>query len=76
MVGSGEKHATVKLYWVFAVILCIVTFLEWICFKIDSIRENTLLIVPLLSAMSIVKFCMVCGWYMHLRYDDKILLKI
>jgi hypothetical protein len=29
-----------------------------------------------LLAMSLVKFVMVCGWYMHLRFDNKMLTQI
>lgn len=70
-------HASVGLYWIFAVILCVITFCEWLIFKQ---RENfgisnTVLIAALLT-LSLVKFAMVCGWYMHLRYDNKILTKI
>jgi uncharacterized protein (DUF486 family) len=29
-----------------------------------------------LLLLSLVKFVMVCGWYMHLRFDSKVLTKI
>jgi cytochrome c oxidase subunit 4 len=76
--GAGDHaHAGPKLYWIFAVILCVITFLEWIVFKEKDEWgiSNTVLIYSLL-AMSVVKFVMVCGWYMHLRFDNKILTKI
>ncbi len=84
--GSGHNshshheehaHAGPKLYWIFAVILCAITFCEWIIFKKKDEWgvSNTVLIYSLLI-MSLVKFVMVCGWYMHLRFDNKMLTKI
>lgn len=73
--AHGEKeHASVTLYVVFAVILCVITFLEWWIFKHrESIGMSHTVMVISLVAMSLVKFAMVCGWYMHLRYDNKVL---
>jgi heme/copper-type cytochrome/quinol oxidase subunit 4 len=77
--GHHEEHAHAgpKLYWIFAVILCVITFFEWIIFKKKEEWgvSNQVLIWSLL-AMSLIKFVMVCGWYMHLRFDNKMLTKI
>jgi cytochrome c oxidase subunit IV len=69
--GHGEKgHASVKLYWVFCVILCCITGLEWAIFKSkDSLGLTNGVMVPLMLALSFIKFTMVVGWYMHLRFD-------
>jgi cytochrome bd-type quinol oxidase subunit 2 len=71
--GHGEKaHASVTLYVVFAVILCVITYLEWWIFKHrESAGISHQAMVIALIIMSLVKFAMVCGWYMHLRYDHK-----
>jgi len=73
---ATEKHAGsgTRLYWVFCIILSVLTALEWAIFEY---REQwgigkTLLVVSL-SVFSIVKFTMVVGWYMHLRYDPRLL---
>lgn len=71
----SEKHASVKLYWIICVVLCAITFLEWGIFQIESIKSNGMVMIPALALMSIVKFILVCGWYMHLRYDHPFLLK-
>lgn len=71
-----EKHASVKTYWILAVILCVITFVEWVIFKIETVRTNAAFMIPVLSGLSIAKFIMVCGWYMHLRYDHGILWKV
>lgn len=73
--GHGEHaHAGPKLYWIFAVILCVITFFEWLIFekREDWGISNPVLVVGLL-VLSIIKFVMVCGWYMHLRFDNKML---
>ena len=74
--SGDQNHATVGLYWKFAVVLCLITFMEWGVFKHEGFRSNAKLMVPILIGLSIVKFTMVCGWYMHLRYDSSILTKI
>ena len=76
MVHSEEKHASVKTYVILAVVLCLITFVEWVIFKIDSLRTNASFMLPVLSVLSLAKFTMVCGWYMHLRYDHKMLMKV
>jgi cytochrome bd-type quinol oxidase subunit 2 len=74
---DDHAHAGPKLYWIFAVILCAITFLEWIIFekRVEWGIGNTALVVGLIL-LSLIKFVMVCGWYMHLRFDNKILTKI
>jgi cytochrome c oxidase subunit 4 len=72
---AAEKHASVKLYWIFCLVLCVMTFIEWGLFKVESLRSNSFFMLPTLLGLSVIKFVMVCGWYMHLRYDHKILTK-
>lgn len=63
-------HGGPMLYWTFAVILCLITAMEWVIFKFREpwgVTPNIL--VPSLLGLSAVKFTMVVGWYMHLRYD-------
>lgn len=72
-----EEHAGPKLYVIFALILCAITFLEWLIFKERHSwgLSNTVMVVSLL-VLSLIKFIMVCGWYMHLRYDHRFLTKM
>jgi uncharacterized protein (DUF486 family) len=55
----------------------VITFIEWIIFKEKEAWgiSNAVMIWTLL-ALSLVKFVMVCGWYMHLRFDSKVLTNI
>jgi caa(3)-type oxidase subunit IV len=74
---SGEAHAGPKLYWIFAVILCLITFVEWLIFekRTEWGIGSTPMVVGLLG-LSLIKFVMVCGWYMHLKFDNKMLTHI
>jgi cytochrome c oxidase subunit 4 len=68
--SGDKKHASVQLYWVFCVVLMFITFIEWLVFHQKdawAIPANVMIIS--LLAMSLIKFVMVVGWYMHLRYD-------
>ena len=72
--SANDSHGGTKLYWVFCIILCVVTFLEWLIFdkRVEYGVSNTML-VGSLTIMSLTKFVMVVGWYMHLRYDPPIM---
>lgn len=77
--GHHEEHAHAgpKLYWIFAAILCLITFGEWAIFNYKAqLGVSDGLMITALVIASIVKFVMVCGWYMHLRFDNKLLAGI
>ena len=72
---AGE-HSPVKTYWGIFAVLSLITLSEYSLFKVPSLRANASFMVPALGILSLVKFILVLGWYMHLKYDDKILTKI
>jgi len=63
-------HVTVTMYLQIAVILGIITALE---FGAIYIRRLTPILVPLLLVMSAAKFSLVVLFFMHLRYDSRVL---
>ncbi len=69
--GGGGGHASVRTYINVAVALAIITAVEVASLYIPGI-PNPLLVVSLLG-MSVVKFFLVVGFFMHLRYDHPIL---
>jgi cytochrome c oxidase subunit 4 len=68
--GAGHEHASIRTYIVVAVILTIVTALE---FGVIYIRRLAPILVPLLLVMSAAKFALVVMFFMHLRYDTRTL---
>ena len=67
----GEAaHAGVGTYLTVAAILTVVTALE---FGAIYIRALTPILVPLLLVMSAAKFALVVLFFMHLRYDRRVL---
>jgi cytochrome c oxidase subunit 4 len=69
--GGGGGHATVKTYINVAIALAIITAVEVASLYIPGI-PNPVLVVSLL-AMSAIKFFLVVGFFMHLRYDHQIM---
>jgi cytochrome c oxidase subunit 4 len=65
-----DDHASTGTYVKVAVILSVVTALE---FAVLYIRALTPIIVPLLLVMSAAKFALVVLYFMHLRYDTRVL---
>jgi caa(3)-type oxidase subunit IV len=68
--GGPHEHASVWTYVTVAAILTIITALE---FGVIYIRQLTPILIPLLLVMSAAKFAMVALFFMHLRYDGRVL---
>lgn len=64
-----SHHPGPRTYVAVAVWLAIVTVAEVASFYIDL---PAAILVPLLLAMSLVKFVLVVMWFMHLRFDSRI----
>jgi cytochrome c oxidase subunit 4 len=63
------KHTTPMFYIAVGVVLTVITLIEVWLFNVTTLGA---LYVPLLLALSAVKFAMVVGFYMHLRFDNRI----
>ena len=68
--GHGPRHASTATYLKVAAILTVITALE---FAAIYIRALTPILVPLLLVMSAGKFALVVLFFMHLRYDSRVL---
>ncbi|MGH2751388.1 MAG: cytochrome C oxidase subunit IV family protein [Actinomycetota bacterium] len=64
-----EHHPGPGQYVKIAVILAIITLIEVAIFYIEALQG---IIVPLLIALSLAKFVMVVGYFMHLKFDSKL----
>ena len=67
---AHAEHASIGTYVKVAVILTVVTALEFSCIYI---RALTPILVPLLLVLSAGKFALVVLFFMHLRYDSRAL---
>jgi cytochrome c oxidase subunit 4 len=62
-------HATDQTYVRVAIILSIITAVEVAIWYAEAVRA---ILVPALLLLSIAKFLMVVGFFMHLKYDSRI----
>lgn len=68
--SSGDRHPTPRFYVMVGVALSLITALEIWAFNWPVGRS---LINPLLIAMSAVKFVIVVGFFMHLKFEHPLL---
>src|SRR3712207_3650138 len=71
--AAGEHevgHPGERKYIEIAAILAGITIVEVAIYYIEWVHDNNLL-VPILLALSAVKFTMVVGFFMHLKFDDR-----
>ena len=61
-----RPHPTPRDYWRIAVILGAITAIEIAASYVEGIRG---VIVAVLVVSAVLKFAIVAGWYMHLRFD-------
>ncbi|MGH8948293.1 MAG: cytochrome C oxidase subunit IV family protein [Acidimicrobiia bacterium] len=66
-------HPTPAQYWKIAVVLAVLTAIEVAIYYIhrdfDLGNFNTVLLI----ALAALKFVIVIGWYMHLRFENRML---
>ncbi len=66
--ATAHEHPTEGKYIQIAVILAIITVVEVAIYYIEAASD---ILVPALVALSALKFLMVVGYFMHLKFDDK-----
>lgn len=73
MEDTGHSHPGVGQYVEIGVILAVVTAVEVGLYYIDVSRGFT---VPALLFLTFMKFALVVLWFMHLRFDSRILRRL
>jgi cytochrome c oxidase subunit 4 len=71
--GTKHDHPGERQYIIIALILAAVTAIE-VAFSYWEAVEDIL--APTLIFLSIVKFVMVVGWFMHLRFDSRLFRRL
>ena len=69
--AHGGGHATLKTYIQVALVLGIITAVEVATLYVPGIPKH--LLVASLLGMSVIKFVLVVGFFMHLKYDHNIM---
>lgn len=69
MTGEHRPHPTARQYWMIAAFLAGVTAVEVAIYYIDKQLELGFINVAVLLFLSAVKFMVVVGWFMHIRYE-------
>jgi cytochrome c oxidase subunit 4 len=68
--GPETPHVSNRTYVLIAIVLAMITGVEVMVFYIEALRP---LLVPILLTLSAVKFFLVVAFFMHLKYDGKLL---
>ncbi|MGB8362375.1 MAG: cytochrome C oxidase subunit IV family protein [Acidimicrobiia bacterium] len=67
--AEHRPHPTPRQYWMIAAFLAAVTAAEVAMYYIDQELELEFLNVAILLVLSAVKFIVVVGWFMHIRFE-------
>ncbi len=67
-----EHHPTPKSYVQIAIVLAVLTALEIAASYIDLGPA----FLPTLIGLMVVKFILVAGWFMHLKYDTRLYTRV
>jgi cytochrome c oxidase subunit 4 len=70
---STADHPTPAQYWKIAVLLAVLTAVEVALYYIDRALGLGFLNAVFLLTLAVLKFVIVVGWYMHLRYERSLL---
>ena len=65
-----HAHPGFPTYIKIALILTVITLVEVAVYYVDAVRPA---LVPVLLTLSIVKFALVVGYFMHLKFDPRLL---
>jgi len=72
--GAGHAHPSDRTYVGIALILAALTAAEVVTFYVEDTIGG--LLVPVLVIMMIVKFAIVAGWFMHLKFDSNLFTRL
>ncbi len=68
--GHSGAHPGNRTYVLVALVLAVITGVEVMVFYLEALRP---VIVPILLVLSTSKFILVASFFMHLKYDSRVL---
>jgi cytochrome c oxidase subunit IV len=68
--SAEHSHPGFSTYIRIALILTVITAIEVAVYYVDVLRPA---LVPILLTLSVVKFVLVVGYFMHLKFDPRLL---
>jgi cytochrome c oxidase subunit 4 len=68
--AAEHAHPGFSTYIKIAIILTIITSVEVAVYYVDALRP---ILIPALVVMSVAKFAMVVAYFMHLKFDPRLL---
>jgi cytochrome c oxidase subunit 4 len=75
--AEEHKHPSDRQYVVIAIILAVITAAEVATYVVDWFEEaGTGVLVATLFPMMIIKFAIVCAYFMHLKYDNPLFRRV
>jgi cytochrome c oxidase subunit 4 len=69
-----KSHPSDRDYVIVGLILGVITAAEVSTYFLDD--PSTTFLVAMLFPMMIAKFAIVCGWFMHLRFDNPLFRRV
>ena len=72
--GTGHAHPSDRSYVGIALILAVITAAEVATYYLEDQLGSWLM--PVLLVMMVVKFAIVAGWFMHLRFDSNMFTRL
>lgn len=72
---ADAHHPSTKDYVRIAIFLAVLTAIEVALFYVNEAVDMNGWDGPLLVGLSTIKFIVVVGWFMHLRFEDSFLSK-
>jgi cytochrome c oxidase subunit IV len=69
---GAHAHPSARTYILIAVVLTIITAVEVAVYYVPTIRQSLPSLAVLLVVLAAAKFALVVGYYMHLKFDNKL----
>lgn len=71
--AGHPPHPSIGQYWKIAALLAFLTAIEVALFYIDDALDLGGFNIALLLVLALLKFVIVIGWFMHLRFEAPLL---